>query len=58
MSDISVLSPEDRNRCNFKTFFLITVEEMQKRTHLITEKCKCKKSKVDPRTGHEGQEGK
>jgi hypothetical protein len=40
-----------------KNLFLITIEEIQKRTHLITQKCKCKKGKVHPRTGHEGQEG-
>jgi hypothetical protein len=31
-----------------KTLFLITMEEIQKRTHLITQKCKRKKGKVHP----------
>jgi hypothetical protein len=41
-----------------KLCFLIKIEKIQKRTHLITQKCKCKKGKVQPRTGHEGQEEK
>jgi hypothetical protein len=40
-----------------KLCFLIT-NEIQKITHLMTQKCKCKKGKVHPRTGHEGQEWK
>jgi len=32
------------------------MEEIQKIT--LTQKCKCKKGKVHPRIGHEGQEGK
>jgi hypothetical protein len=48
-------SPEDGNRRNFKKLcFLKPMDKIQKRTRLMTQKCKSKKGKVHPRTGHEG----